>query len=135
MVAMPTASIVKARLGSNGMRHGLGGSRAAPLMWIKPAFSVAEPFPGLERDVWMRAQPQDQSFRLGLWSSRSGTLGIKHDPALMFYLKSSRGCKDGGGQRVGAVGRAHRYLAASRHRALPGPNSPVGIVADQQMPP
>ena len=25
-----------------------------------------------------------------------------------------------------AVGRAHRYLAAIRHRALPGPNSPVG---------
>jgi hypothetical protein len=41
MVAIPTASIVKGRLGSNGMRHHLGGSRAAALIWIKPAFSVA----------------------------------------------------------------------------------------------
>jgi hypothetical protein len=33
-VAIPTAWMMKARLGLNGMRHVLGGGRATALIWI-----------------------------------------------------------------------------------------------------
>ena len=49
-------------------------------------------------------------------------------PELARLWHSGTGNSRKDAQRVRAVGRAHRYLAAICHRALPGENSPVGSV-------